>query len=219
MDWLWTLVGFFLTLLVFSYLFGDNPLFRLTSYIFIGVTSGYIAVLLVYEVLLPRLVWPFLQGGWPMILAIIPLVLAILLLAKLFPRLSPVGNISMAYLVGVGAAVMIGGAIMGTIIGQTRAAINLLPQSAPVNPLLLFLESLVLLIGTISTLIYFQFGVTHKPNQPPQRSRLVELTARVGQVFLAITLGALFAGVYGAAITALIDRLGFLQEVVKPLFF
>ncbi len=28
-EWLWTLAGFFLTLLIFSYIFGDNPLFGL----------------------------------------------------------------------------------------------------------------------------------------------------------------------------------------------
>ncbi len=37
------LVGFLLTLMVFSYLIGDNPLFRIAVYLFIGVSSGYAA--------------------------------------------------------------------------------------------------------------------------------------------------------------------------------
>ena len=51
MDYIWTLVGFFLTLLVFSYLFGDNPLFRIVTYLFIGVSAGYTAAIILYYVL------------------------------------------------------------------------------------------------------------------------------------------------------------------------
>ena len=39
-----TILGFFLTLMVFSYVFGDNGLFRAAIYIFVGVASGYAAV-------------------------------------------------------------------------------------------------------------------------------------------------------------------------------
>jgi len=37
MDILWTVVGFLLTLLILSFIFGDNPLFRIASYLFVGV--------------------------------------------------------------------------------------------------------------------------------------------------------------------------------------
>jgi hypothetical protein len=46
-----TVLGFIFTLLVFSYVFGDNALFRLTIYIFIGVAAGYAAVLAWYNVI------------------------------------------------------------------------------------------------------------------------------------------------------------------------
>jgi hypothetical protein len=219
-DWIWTLVGFILTLLIFSYLFGDNPLFRLVSYLFVGVTAGYFAVLLVYQVLLPRLIWPLLQGSvGGLVLALPPLILGVLLLTKLSSRIQVAGSIPVAYLVGVGVAVMIGGAIVGTIIGQVRASIHLFPEQSQANPLVMLIEGIVLLIGTIGTLVYFQFGASSKLNQPPRRQRLVEMTSNLGQIFLAITLGALFAGVYGAAITALIDRLSFIQDYVTRLIF
>ncbi|MEN4099916.1 MAG: hypothetical protein ROW52_08335, partial [Anaerolineaceae bacterium] len=60
-DLIWTIVGFILTLMVFSYLFGDNPLFRLTTYLFIGVTAGFSAVMVIYHVLMPRLLFPLLE--------------------------------------------------------------------------------------------------------------------------------------------------------------
>jgi len=46
----------------------------------------------------------------------------------------------------------------------------------------------------------------------------MEFTAGVGQVFLAVTLGALFAGVFATALAALIDRADFLFRAVQTLF-
>ena len=65
------LIGLILTLLIFSYLIGDNPLFRLALYLFIGVASGYAAVVVWHSVLLPRLflplksVRPGIDCWWP----------------------------------------------------------------------------------------------------------------------------------------------------------
>ena len=42
-DWIGALFGFILTLVVFSYLIGDNPVFRLTLHLFIGVSAGFAA--------------------------------------------------------------------------------------------------------------------------------------------------------------------------------
>ncbi len=57
-DLIWTAAAFFLTILVLSYILGDNPLFRAVTYIFIGVSAGYVAVLLINQIQLPRLVDP-----------------------------------------------------------------------------------------------------------------------------------------------------------------
>jgi hypothetical protein len=218
-DLIWTLVGFFLTLLVFSYIFGDNPVFRLVSYIFVGVIAGYGVILAFYQVLLPRLFFPLLSGSLDQrLLAGIGLILSLLLLAKLFPRLSSLGNISMAYLVGAGAAVAIGGALIGTLFGQTLGTFSLfdfqLGASQGRNPFAQLIEGLILLVGIITTLAYFHFGTVNKPGQESKRLPIIDSLGHVGQVFIAITLGALFAGVFAASIAALIDRLDFILNVL-----
>jgi hypothetical protein len=219
-DLIWTIVGFILTLLVFSYLFGDNPLFRLVTYLFVGVSAGYAAVVIVYHVLMPRLLFPFLEGpfGLQAGLVIVPLVLSILLLMKLFPRLTGAGEVPMAYLVGVGAAVIIGGAVLGTIFTQGMATVNLFDfeEGARLrqNQFMRLLEGGILLVGTIGTLIYFQFGARARGSQLPQRARIVDLLGSVGQVFIAITFGALFAGVFATALTALVNRVSFLRDAI-----
>ena len=50
-EFLSAALGLILTLLVFSYLIGDNPLFRIAIYLFIGVSSGYAASVVWHSVL------------------------------------------------------------------------------------------------------------------------------------------------------------------------
>ena len=84
-DLIWTILGILLTLMIFSYVWGDNPLFRTASYLFVGVTAGYVAVLLITQVILPRLAWPLLRTSTPteITIAAVGVVLALLLLTKL----------------------------------------------------------------------------------------------------------------------------------------
>lgn len=223
-DLIWTLIGFFLTLLVFSYLFGDNILFRLAVYVFVGVTSGYVAVLLVDQVLIPRLIAPLMNGSTEeRLLLIVPLILSVLLATKLFPRLAAFGNVSLGVMVGIGAAVIVGGAITGTLAGQITATITGFDLQTGVlkgrDPVIQLIEALILLSGTISTLVYFQFGAVARSNQTPRRPRGIEFLASTGQIFIGVTLGALFAGVFAAALTALIDRLDFITLVIYDFLF
>lgn len=215
------LVGAVLTVLVLlGYLLGENNfLFRLATYIFIGVASGYVFVLVFYQVITPRLIRPLLSGSFEQIvLTLPPLVLSVLLVFKIFPNLSRLGNLSMAYLVGAGAAVAIGGAVLGTLITQARASIDLFDLSAG-GGISRLLDGVFILVGTLSTLLYFSFSAKAQRGAAPQRPVPVRAAASVGQIFIAITLGSLFAGVFTASLTALIERLGFLLNLVRTMVF
>lgn len=196
------IVGFLLTLMVLSYLIGDNPLFRLALYLFIGVSSGYAATVIVFHVLLPKLAE--VQTN---VLLVIPLILGASLLAKLSPRTSWIGNFAMAMLVGVGAAAALSGALLGTLIPQAQAAMDAFDLRTSDSAFLQFANGVVMLIGTVVTLAAFQFGAKRAPDGTIKRNVLLEGTAWVGRLFIAITFGVLFAGVYMAALTAMIERL------------
>jgi hypothetical protein len=226
MDWIWTIIAFLLTLAVFSYLLGDNPIFRLVMYVFVGVVSGYVAALICYQVIWARLVQPVWLGLIQPIaqsrpptdtFSVIPLVMAGFLLAKLSPRLSSLGNWVMAVVVGMGAAVAISGAVMGTLFTQFQATLTPFDLQAGGN-LGGLLEGVIVLIGTVTSLAYFHFGARIQPGKSPQRHFLIEGMAQVGQFFIGITLGALFVGVFSAALTALIERLVFLWISISTLF-
>ncbi len=206
-----TLLGFVLTLFILSYVMGDNALFRLATHIFVGVAAGYATIVTLYNVILPHMVFPILDGGKSdTFLAVSFLIPSLLILAKLSPRLSKLGNPAVAILVGIGAAAAIGGAVTGTLFPQTSAAIGIFETNN-------FVDGVVIVIGTLSTLLFFQFSTP----KDTQRARLMPQVMRVlrwvGKVFVAITFGALFTGVYIAALTALIERFTYLWNIFKEL--
>jgi hypothetical protein len=217
-DLIWTIVSLVLTLCIFSYLLGDNLFFRIASALLIGCSAGYLAVLIIYQVILPKLAVPMMQGS---LLEIVPFFLSGLLLTKLSPKLSRFGNISMAYLVGAGAAIAIGGALLGTLFTQVKGAVNSFVitdgSGAGINwPVLL--ESIFFVFGTIASLVYFSFSAKTKTEKAAKRSPMVNLFAWIGQFFISITLGAVFAGVLTSTITALIERINFIVSTIGGFF-
>jgi len=222
LDFMVGLVSFLLTLLVFSYLIGDNPLFRIAIYIFTGVSAGYIAAVAWWQVLLPQLVIPLITV--PMqekLFLLVPMLGAVLILMKLSPRLAGLARPVIAYLVGVGAAVTIAGALSGTLIPQVMGAVNTFDMNAALARNVGFLGVMVnggvVLAGTVFTLIYFHFGARPRPDGSMHRLGVIEFLAWFGRIFIGITLGVVFAGVYAAALTALIERISSLMDFIGKL--
>jgi hypothetical protein len=63
--------------------------------------------------------------------------------------------------------------------------------------------------------VYFNFSVIKTKGINSNRSPMVRLFSGIGQFFIAITLGAVFAGVMTSTITALIERSAFIVNVIK----
>lgn len=196
-------VGAILTLLVFSYLLADTPLFRIAQAIFVGVAVGYAVTVAIQLVLIPRLLAPLIvnpNGNWPLF---VPLVLGLLLLTKLRTSWAPVGNLSVAYLFGVGGALAIGGALSGALVPQIAATILSL---APGQDLLTLVSNLVLVLGTIGALLSFRFTTA------PQRvaTRALDAVGRgwsyFGRWFVLIAFGAIFASTAASRVSILIGR-------------
>lgn len=214
-------ISFLFTVLIFSYVLGDNPLFRIAVYIFVGVSSGYIAVVAFWQVIWPQLFYPLFFGAISPLekgLLLVPLFGLALILMKISPRLAGLARIVMAFIVGVGAAVAIAGSLSGTLIPQIMGAINAFDIVAAGARNIGLLEAItdgsIVLAGTVFTLIYFHFGARAKADGTMHRFGLIELFAWVGRIFIGITLGVVFAGVYSAALTALIERFSSLVNFI-----
>jgi hypothetical protein len=159
-----------------------------------------------------------------------------LLLAKAFRSqgrhsIRGLGNVTLAFLFGVGAALAVGGSLMGTLYPQAQAAfVSLNPRhyaelvtEAEGPPFIYVSNAVLLTIGTISTLLYFTYTTGHSNGQVGTRGRWLDGTVRVargfGKVFLMFTLGALFAVTSLSYLSLAVDRIRFIIETLWALLF
>lgn len=180
-----------LTLFIFSYLLGDNFLYRLAVHILVGATAGYITLVAMEGVLAPWLRLTIFAEGENTdttfrALGVIPFLLIVFVMLKLTPRFAPVGNLGMAFIIGLGTGVAVVGAVAGTVIPLTRDAGESFEDHGAFN-------AVIMVLGTIGTLVYFQYLGKRRFDGTVGRSRPMRLLAGVGQVMIAITFGAVYA--------------------------
>jgi len=204
-------VGAILTLLVFSYLLRDSPLFRIAQAILVGVAVGYAVTVAVRSILIPLLFEPmlsslFVKGEIPW-LYFVPLILGLLLLTKFRAEWASLGNPSIAFLFGVGSALAIGGALSGALVPQLKASIVSLSPALGGG----MVNNLLLLIGTIGAFLSFRFIIPTGTQVP---SRALDVVARVwgrvGRWFILVAFGASFPDTAVSRISILIGRFYYL---------
>ena len=222
-----------LTIMVLSYLIGDNPLFKLAMHLLIGVAAGYVGAISVHNVLIPGLVEPILEAGISgladpqvIVTVIVPLILVILLFFKVAPSTARYGTISMVLLVGVGAAVIVGGAITGTLIPLTLASMDSLDPSVTnkltgESGLERLLNVVIVLIGTLTALSYFRFTIRHTEGEAPLAIIAgasipgpLTILRGIGKGFIAVTFGVMYAGAVAATLIVLAERVQFIWVTV-----
>jgi hypothetical protein len=195
--------GFILTLMVFSYLLGDNFLYRLAVYIFVGLSAGYITMVTVESVILPWInATIFSQDVGTQIVGALPLLLGFLLLLKATKRLSHLGNLALAFIIGVGTAVALVGAISGTLLPLVGGTAN----SVRIDTL----NGFIMVIGVVCTLLYFQYLARRSPTGEPRRGLFARTFGTVGEGFIVVTLGALYGGAILTGLAIVSERVAFI---------
>lgn len=215
-------VAVVLTLFVFSYLLGDNVLYRLAEHMFVGVAVGYAVVVAFHTVLASKLLMPIVEalgdGDWGRLaLLLISLVLGLLLLTKPFKALSWLGSLSVAVLLGVGAALAIGGALLGTLIPQVNATADVMHYVASYGPRLGLFSGIVVLVGTAGVLLHFHFGAGREGRLAGFRDGLVRTWGGLGRWFIFIAFGAILATTFMSRLSLLVGRVQFLLDSVRGL--
>jgi hypothetical protein len=216
------LAALVLTLALLSYLAADNPLYRIAAHLFIGLSAGYAVVLAWHTVIVPHLARlatlgplggssDLLTAAITVLVSLVGVVGGILLLLKTLRIGTSLGSLVVAGVLGVGAAAAVGGAITGTLLPQTQAAwVSLLPvgQAADSFELAeLIVQGVFMVTGTLATLGFFWYGGRAGLGSPVQRSPLARPVAAVGQVFIAVTFGVMYAGALAASVAVFAERL------------
>lgn len=200
------IVGLTLTLMIYSYLFEDNPLYRLAVHILVGVSAAYAGVVIWRSVFLPVAQEVAQNPTNPAnIYWLVPALFIVLLFLRRLPGLGWLSNLTLALLVGVGTAVALLGALTGTLLPQ-------IVDFQAAGPLQLILIALL----TIATLLTFQFTSLRVAGwNPPVWQKSIVFS---GRIILTITFGALFALVLSTSLTLLASRLNFyLTEFLRLL--
>jgi hypothetical protein len=229
---LWQTVGIWvaalMTLGIFSFLFKDNPLYKICESVLIGVSAAYWMVYAFWSTLAPQLfakLSPTLVKEYVMpsltlsetptqdfLLSLVPLVLGAMLLWRLAPKGQWISGWPIAMIIGVTAGLRITSALESDFLAQIAATMK---------PLVVFqtsvdaagvettsfairesLAGVVGVVGVLSVLTYFLFSVEHKG--------AVGKTARLGIWFLMITFGGAFGLTVMGRITLLAQRFEFL---------
>jgi len=209
-----TIIAAILTFMVWSYLLGDNPAFRIAEHLFVGIAVGYAVVVAWFNVVQPALFGAVAPQSPA--LAAVPLILCLLLMAKVRPAWSAVGNIAVAFLVGVGAALAVGGALFGTLGPQVAATTSLSldpadygdTQPALASPFLW--QNLAVLVGTVGTFFYFTFNIQPQGPLGGFRETFTRFWSGIGRWVIMMMLGALFANTVTSRLALLIGRVQWL---------
>jgi hypothetical protein len=195
--------GFILTLMVFSYLLGDNFLYRLAVYVFVGLAAGYVTIVTVESVILPWVRATLYTGDiGTRIVGALPLLLGLLLLFKTTRRLNRLGNLALAFVIGVGTAVALVGAISGTLLPLVGGTANSIRVDT--------LNGFIMVLGVVCTLIYFQYVARRSPDNVVRRGLLARTFGALGEGFIVITLGALYGGAILTGLTIFSERIAFI---------
>jgi len=216
-------VAALLTLAIFSFLYRDNPAYRLAEAIVIGVSAAYWGVIGVWDSIVPKL-GGALAHGWTTayILPNLPeptaqsqvgmgiaLAFGVLLLLRLVPAVGGISVWTMAFIVGITAGAKIVSHVESDLLAQTVATMQPLVQ--PVDGTLwnvatvwASLPNVLVVIGVLCCLTYFFFSVEHKG--------VVGGAARVGIMYLMITFGAAFGFTVMGRVALLSQRVEFLLD-------
>jgi len=230
-----TWVAALLTLSIFSFLYKDNPVYKFAEHIFIGMSAGYFVALEYWNVFIPNLWNPLMEGfrdvgfttlfrlggvpvglpTFPGMELLIPFALGLLLFMRFFPRVSWLSRWSIAAMIGSYAGLAIIGALQGDLIAQIWA--NMIPFYVSKSwagvgsangsgemffALLEVLRNPLIIIGLVTTLVYFFFSREHKGG--------FGVVSRIGIYFLMISFGASFGYTVMSRVSLLIGRLHFL---------
>jgi hypothetical protein len=197
----WVAVG--LTLFIFSFLYKDNPLFKLGEHLYVGISVGYSVVVVWFEVFI-RLVWLELtKGNYE---PLIPVMIGLLIWTRFIPKIAWLSRLAFAFVVGFGSGVAIPRVVSSFILKQIEDTVNPLVTMAggSVSFSLSFanpqsgINTIILLIGVVTVLFYFFFSVEH--------TGAGYATARAGIYFLMIGFGAAFGYTVMSRMSLLIGR-------------
>jgi len=218
-------IGAILTLGILSFLYKDNPFYKMSEAIFLGISAGYWFVSLFWQNLVPKLFdnlgitkllglneedgaiqAVFVHGQYDeRIWYFIAGILGIMMLLRLVPKVGWISRWPLAFVVGTTSGVYLTRYLASNAMAQIN---NSLKDFIVIGQPDFFswtnFNYLLILLGVITGLTYFYFSKEHKG--------ITGGAAKIGIYFLMITFGASFGYTVMSRMSLLIGRLDFLYS-------
>ncbi|MEW6025926.1 MAG: hypothetical protein AB1599_01335 [Planctomycetota bacterium] len=205
----WLAVGF--TLMIYSFLYKDNPLFKLGEYMYVGLSAGYALCGDWFQIVWPDLVKPlyssikYTLGGevapefqvYKNLWLFVPLILGIFMLTRFSHKLNWLSRYTFAFIMGTTSGMAIPYVVSADLFKQIEPVLK--PFIGSEIAITQAINAILIIIGVITVLVYFFFSMEHKGP--------VKTVARVGIFYMMIAFGAAFGYTVMARESLAIGRL------------
>lgn len=207
-------MGAFFTIGIFSFLYKDNPYYKFSEAIFVGISAGYWFVSLFWQNMYSKLIvgvmaafdTTFVQGaGWDdRWMMLIGGILGLLMLMRLFPKAGWISRWPLAVVVGATAGLYFINYFVSNGIIQLGASAGPIQRYNAAGNLDWWasISQVLLVVATLSGLVYFYFSKEHKG--------AFGGVAKIGIWTLMLTFGASFGYTVMSRMSLLIGRMYYL---------
>ncbi|MBN2083259.1 hypothetical protein JW859_13760 [bacterium] len=194
---LWLAAG--LTIIIFSFIYKDNPLYKFGEHLFLGVSLGYGWCIYYYNDIFPNAIKPLqeISQDSKNALVLIPIILGLFIILRVVPSLAWLSRFSFALYIGGFAGLAVPNVISGVFLPQLTSTINPLGPDWPS-----IIKQVVLLVGVFCTVVFFFFSWEHRG--------AVGKIGRVGILYIMVAFGASFGYTVMARVSLLIGRIQFM---------
>ena len=205
--------GIFVTFGTLSFLYKDNPFYKIAEHLVVGVSAGYFVIILWHNALVPKLFQKLADGDWYFGFLnsshweyMIPAILGVMMFARFSKDYSWLSRWPMALYIGISAGLAVPLEMSNKVNKQLHAMMveidwanflghdgfNLLDITSG-------LSQVLIMIGTLAAIIYFFFSKEH--------TGVFGGAAKLGIWVLMIGFGASFGFTVMARISLFINRL------------
>ena len=214
-TYLWTSFAAFVTLATFSFLYKDNPFYKIAEHLVVGVSAGYFVVILWHNGLVPNLFQRLADGHVYFLFLdssrweyVIPAVLGVLMWTRFSKNYSWVSRWPMALYIGIATGTAIPLEMSARVNKQLYATMTPIDWGNFFGhgflDVMAGYSQLIIFVGALCALIYFFFSKAH--------TGWFGAVATFGIWILMIGFGASFGFTVMARISLFIQRIQFLEN-------
>jgi hypothetical protein len=184
------------TIVVLGGLLGERRAFGWSQHLLAGLTTGFLVLVAITEVIVPRLIEPIVAdpSGRPELWVGVAVV-AVAAGVPWLPR--PIAGVPIGIAIGALAAFAFGGAVIGTLLPQLASSIAVREAT-----LLSTLVAIATAVVTVLVALSFLHGTP--------RDRVGATVIRLGRWLLLVGLGGWLGYLILSRLVLLVDRIGFL---------